>query len=74
MYGASVVGYKVNQKEERRRIVLKTMPFTSKLDMHLTDIIKTYEDKCDGKNIEDIHIVVFKIVDSLNPPALRRRK
>ena len=72
MYGASVVGYKVNQKEERRRIVLKTMPFTPKLDMPY--IIKTYEDKCNGKNIEDIHIVVFKIVDSLNPPALRRRK
>ena len=72
MYGASVVGYKVNQKEERRRIVLKTMPFTPKLDMPST--IKTYEDKCNGKNIEDIHIVVFKIVDSLNPPALRRRK
>ena len=72
MYGASVVGYKVNQKEERRRVVLKTMPFTPKLDMPY--IIKTYEGKCDCNNIEDIHIVVFKIVDSLNPPALRRRK
>ncbi len=72
MYGASVVGYKVNQKEERRRIVLKTIPFSPKLDM--PHIIKTYEGKCNGKNIEDIHIVVFKIMDSLNPPALRRRK
>ncbi len=72
MYGASVVGYKVNQKEERRRIVLKTIPFSPKLDMPY--IIKTYEGKCNGKNIEDIHIVVFKIMDSLNPPALRRRK
>ena len=32
MYGASIVGYKVNQKEERRRIVLETIPFT---DIHV---------------------------------------
>ena len=74
MYGASVVGYKVNQKEERRRIVLKTIPFTAFKRIDIPDLIYKSKEENKDKPIEDIHVVVFEMTNSANPPTLRRRK
>ena len=74
MYGASVVGYKVNQKEERRRIVLETIPFTTPTTIDIPQLIRTYKEENKNKPIEDIHVVVFEMTNSANPPTLRRRK
>ena len=76
MYGASIVGYKVNQKEERRRVVFHTVPFTAKniVRVEIPFWIQQYKEKYKDKRVEDIHVVVFEMTDSANPPTLRRRK
>lgn len=76
MYGASIVGYKVNQKEERRRIVLETIPFTDQKDINCPQLIKKYKHLMmqQEKAVEDIHVVIFEMKGSASPPTLRRRK
>ena len=65
MYGASIVGYKVNQKEERRRVVFHTVPFTAKniVKVEIPFWIQSNTNKLDReymRNHADIKLEMFK--------------